>query len=237
MQKNGKTQMVGGTFKKIISTVIFIGAIAFASAPFLHKIYPIKAKEKIQLEEEFTNGKISLNYYNIKKDELKQRYSFNGFTNKRRFVLAMGLPLSLFGCSFLFAYFVRFIEEKRIRRQSGMVAYIFMFTGCYFIFWNLWWFNTNTDFPRWAYYLSLGLMSIVTVFSVRIIISGLMKEFSVVKKLRFRISNLYRINNMVFKFIFDETDKEGYIKPEKIVGYRKRRVEIANESIEIEQED
>lgn len=176
--------MIGVTSKRRIALLLLIlGATAGAVAPFVHILYPKTAPEKIQLEKDFENGVVDVEYYRAKKVELKEKYLFLGFTNKRRFLFAVGLPISLFVASLFILMASKKISEKKIRIGFTIAGSLFEFTSLYFIVWTVWAYKTGADYPRYVYYLTIILVSVFTTIASRFLINGWMEEMANIKRI------------------------------------------------------
>jgi len=163
---------------------LILGATAGAIAPFVHIIYPKTAPEKLQLEVDFENGSISVDDYRAKKVELKEKYKFLGFTNQRRFMFAVGLPVSLFVASLFLLFSAKHITQRNFRTGFMVAGTFFEFTALYFIVWTIWAYKTGGDFPRYMYYLSIVIISVLSTIATRILVNGWFNEVSKLKKLR-----------------------------------------------------
>lgn len=159
----------------------------------MHKFFPKVATEKVQLEKDFEAGTIAVEDYRKQKIFLKEKYQFVGFTNKRRFVLALGHPVSLFFCSFFGLIFSKYIFDRKIKRIAVIASTMFMISAAYFIFWNLWWYTSESDFPRWMYYTAIALMAIVTTLFSRMLIYGWFA----------RVAELQTLKNTVVDFLVE----------------------------------
>lgn len=168
-----------------------LGAVVGATAPFAHMVFPKTAQEKLQLESDFENGDMSLEVYKEKKAELKAKYKFAGFTNVRRFAFAIGLPISLFVCSLYILVFATYLPKNEIKTGLNIAGSVFQFTAIYFIIWTLWWYKTNSDFSKTAYYLSIVAMSIGILVSLRFMIEARYKAVNNLKKLRVSILDFF----------------------------------------------
>ncbi|WP_378177866.1 hypothetical protein [Aquimarina sp. SS2-1] len=160
-----KTRTTGGI--KILFVIIVIGAILGSTAPFIHILYPKTTPDVIALNKSYDEGKISKDLYLIQKKELKEKYKVFGFTNKRRFLFAIGLPIALFVCSFILLYLSRFISEKSAKKGSIIAGITFQFTSIYFVAWVLWPYTyEERDFSKSAYYLVIVLSSILITITL-----------------------------------------------------------------------
>ncbi len=164
--KKLKTQeTVGGI--KIIFTLIILGAVLGSIAPFVHILYPKTATEVIELNKNYDNGKITKEEYILNKKKLKEKYSFFGFTNKRRFLFAIGLPIALFCCSLILIYVSKFIPDKIAKRASIITGISFQFTSIYFVIWTLWAYTyKEQDFSISLYYLTIVFSSILMTIAI-----------------------------------------------------------------------
>ncbi|MEM7485843.1 MAG: hypothetical protein AAF348_11605 [Bacteroidota bacterium] len=204
-----KTRTTGATVKKtIVTALLIIGAVAGAVAPFVHILYPKTAKEKIQLEEDFESGAVDLDTYKVKKAELKAKYRFAGFTNQRRFMFAIGLPVSLFFCSLFLLMSSKRIEQREFKKGMAIGGTLFQFTSIYFIVWTIWAYKTSEDFPKYMYYLSIILIATLSTVSTRLIINGFFYELLRLRKVKDSIIDFFiEIRNVHFKGVLKNSHK------------------------------
>jgi len=121
-----------------------------------------KVKIFFILEEQFDKGKISLEYYKTQEAILWEKYQFLGFSNLRRFLYAIGLPISLFICSFVLIFFSRFSTDKFVKKGSFITGVSFQFTSLYFIIWTIWPFDPEKyDFKENVYFNILIISSLI----------------------------------------------------------------------------
>ncbi|WP_160111982.1 hypothetical protein [Aquimarina sp. AU58] len=152
---------------KIIFIMIILGAVLGSIAPFLHIFYPKTTVEVLELNKRYDEGKISKQEYLVNKKVLKEKYKVFGFTNKRRFLFAIGLPIALFCCSFILIYISRYINDRNARRATISSGLLFQFTSIYFIAWVLWPYTyEERDFSRSAYYTVIVFSSILMTLTI-----------------------------------------------------------------------
>ena len=217
-----KTQTTEAVIKVLI-VVILIGVVIGISAPFSHIFLPKTAKEKIELKKKYDDNIISEKTYKAEKKLLHEKYKFAGFTNKRRFAFAIGLPISLFICSLIFLYVSSYIAEERIKKASIIAGLSFQFTSIYFIIWVLWALKKGSDFPKSLYYLSIVIMSIAATFFLFYLIKSSQKNVNKIKGL---LLFLFEIRNKHFQKVAMrslEVDEEETIS--EITIFEKRTKE------------
>ncbi len=147
--------------------MIILGAVLGSIAPFLHIFYPKTTVEVLELNKRYDEGKISKQEYLVNKKVLKEKYKVFGFTNKRRFLFAIGLPIALFCCSFILIYISRYINDRNARRATISSGLLFQFTSIYFIAWVLWPYTyEERDFSRSAYYTVIVFSSILMTLTI-----------------------------------------------------------------------
>ncbi len=152
---------------KIIFFIIVMGAILGSVAPFIHIFYPKTAHEVLVLNIKYEEGKITKAKYLEDKKVLKKKYETFGFSTKRRFLFAIGLPLALFCCSMILLYVSQFITNSPVKRGSIFAGLSFQFTAIYFIVWTLWAYTyEEKDFSKSAYYSIIVLSSILMTFTI-----------------------------------------------------------------------
>ncbi len=196
-----KTRMTGATVKKhLITFLLILGAVVGSSAPFMHKFFPKVAAEKVQLEKDFEEGTIAVEDYRKQKVFLKEKYQFVGFTNKRRFVLALGHPVSLFFCAFFGLIFSKYIYDQKIKRIAVIASTCFLLSASYFIIWNLWWYTNESDFPRWMYYTAIAVMAIATTIFCKMLINGWFNQIAALHGLKTTVVDfLVEVKTVHFK--------------------------------------
>ena len=147
--------------------MIVLGAVLGSVAPFVHILYPKTATEVVELNKQYDEGKILKQEYLTHKKFLKEKYKVFGFTNKRRFLFAIGLPIALFCCSFILIYISRYINEEKARRATINSGLLFQFTSIYFIAWVLWPYTyEERDFSKSAYYIVIIFSSILMTITI-----------------------------------------------------------------------
>ena len=157
-----KTLVVEEIRVKILLVVVLIGAILGSVAPFVHVFFPVKAQEKIILENKYEKGEITAEFYQKQSDLLWEKYQFIGFTNFRRFLYAIGLPIALFVCSFLLMFITRFSNDLFIKKGGLIASISFQFTALFFILWTVYPFEPEKhDFSQKTYYNSLIISSVL----------------------------------------------------------------------------
>ncbi|AXG70469.1 hypothetical protein KORDIASMS9_02709 [Kordia sp. SMS9] len=150
--------------------------------------YDKKAPELIQLEKSYDDGIINKDEYSAQKAILKEKYSFVGFTNVRRFLYAIGLPVALFVSSLLILLST-FIKHRLIIYAIRCMSIPFVITGAYFITWTLW---DRQDFPESIYYTTITLLSIVITAILYYIFKIISKDFNKLETLRQQLNPLKR---------------------------------------------
>ncbi|WP_114903269.1 hypothetical protein [Kordia sp. SMS9] len=158
------------------------------TAPYSHMFYDKKAPELIQLEKSYDDGIINKDEYSAQKAILKEKYSFVGFTNVRRFLYAIGLPVALFVSSLLILLST-FIKHRLIIYAIRCMSIPFVITGAYFITWTLW---DRQDFPESIYYTTITLLSIVITAILYYIFKIISKDFNKLETLRQQLNPLKR---------------------------------------------
>ena len=155
------------------------------------------AKEKIELEKKYEQGKLTEKDYQLQKFALKNKYKFAGFTNKRRFMYAIGLPVSLLSCSLLFLTSSFYISEKKTKTAFRIASFPFLIVSIYFILWTCWAYKTSHDFPVQAYYTILIVSSLLIGLSLDKIITVIHSNQHKIKDLillTFRIRDKHYID-------------------------------------------
>jgi hypothetical protein len=188
-KKKLKTQVTVGTrIIVIFTTLLAVIAIIGITAPYGHIFYDKTAPELIELEQSYDSGLINKEAFSTQKAILKKKYSFFGFTNVRRFLFAIGLPMALFASSILFLLST-FIKNKFIIYALRCMSIPFVVTGAYFITWTLW---DRQDFPESMYYITIIVLSIVVTSLLYYIFKIISKDFNKIDKLRQQLNPLKR---------------------------------------------
>jgi hypothetical protein len=184
---------------KIVSVIIIIGAVLACSAPFAHMFYPnTKNIELSKVKKEYKEKKIDrTTYINLKRD-----VTYFGYQNIRKFLYAIGKPISMLYFALLLLYSSFYIGEKQIKSIIRFGAILGVLVSFYFIVWAFWY---RADFPVLWYYITIGVISI----SSTVMSYGLIKSRnSILSKIRLLT------NHIVIKgkrHVPDENKKE-YIK-------------------------
>jgi len=188
-KKKLKTQVTVGTrITVIFTTLLAVIAIIGIAAPYSHIFFDKTAPEFLELEQSYDSGLLSKEVFATQKAILKNKYSFFGFTNVRRFLFAIGLPMALFASSILFLLST-FIKNKFITYALRCVSIPFVVTGAYFITWTLW---DRQDFPESLYYTTIIALSIVVTSLLYYIFKIISKDFNKLETLRQQLNPLKR---------------------------------------------
>lgn len=140
--------------------LIIIGALTLIGdgAPYIHKAFPKKAKEIVLLENQYDNREISKDLYQLRRNELKEKYEVFGFTNMRRFLFAIGVALALFCAASIFFMSLLFTEHKVLKKAFLISSVSFLLNGLYYIIWVFW---ENKDLPELAYHLIIFTIAVL----------------------------------------------------------------------------
>jgi hypothetical protein len=149
--------------KRLKTLFILVWAIFAFTAPFIHIFYPKKdpglIKKEAVLAAKLESNSINKEQYDIWYQEVKNSYKVFGFTNIRKFWYAAGRSISMFFFSFIMMYVTFFITEKEVKRIATVCAFLFMGISTYFIVWSFWW---RQDFPKLAYFIAIGVVSLLS---------------------------------------------------------------------------
>ncbi|WP_272149102.1 hypothetical protein [Tenacibaculum aiptasiae] len=122
-----------------------------------------------QIKSLDSEKKINLSQYHKKKKELKEDYSFQGYSAFRYFLYAIGFPLFSFVVSSLLLFIIlnpSSIKNVKTLILIGSVTFIWIS-----IFWILHTILTRTDFPSLAYNFSYvlisGISTIIIYYSIK----------------------------------------------------------------------
>ena len=202
-----------GVITKAILILIVSSAVVGSSAPFLHIFFEKTANEKLSLERAYDEGTIDKDHYLIEKNRLKEKYKFAGFTNIRRFFYAIGLPISIFLCSFILLICHKYIENINVKRGALVSGFCFQFTSLYFITWTIWAYKKSEDFPIELYYCSIILISILASMSI----------YYILKTCLSKTEKLQKALNAISSFAFIGVKK--HIHPNHFEAYEKDSIE------------
>lgn len=100
-EQTSRTQAIEGTKKSFLIFLITLGAIFGSIAPFVHIVFPKVSSEIKSLNVRYDEGTISKSEFTIARKLLKEKYSVFGFSNMRRFVYAIGMPIALLFCAII----------------------------------------------------------------------------------------------------------------------------------------
>ena len=228
IEKTSKIQAIEGTKKKFLIFLIILGAVFGSIAPFVHIVFPKVSPKITSLEKNYDEGKIDKSVYSVERKILKEKYKVFGFSNMRRFVYAIGLPIALLLCSLLFLVISQFIYDRLAILGTSIAASIFLFTSLYFVLWTMWPYDSGQDdFSETTYYWIMFLVSLaatVVVFlytlsksSYDLKISELVNLVVVTRKDLFQTLEKHESSEKVFeeKSRFDNTMYETFDKVSK----------------------
>ncbi|MGH1384000.1 hypothetical protein [Kordia sp.] len=140
-----------------------------------------------------------------------------GFNNLRAFTYASGTPYSLLICSSLLILASKYIFERVPKICFKICGHIFLYSSIYQFIWIFW---AASDLPKPAYYSSIAILSLIPILISNKIYSryhlGIEKTKQSIRNL---ISFLYSL------------DKEGFIKDEKLIEYKKQRGTVTHKTI------
>ena len=118
------------------------------------EIYQLNAKNK----------KAELTAYFIKKKNIKKSYSFMGYSSKRYFLYAIGLPIfSLFIAILLLFSILNPNHVKAFKLFYSITVIGFIYVGC---FWVLHSFLIKADFKSYLYNLSFVFLAIIATILI-----------------------------------------------------------------------
>ncbi len=214
-EQKSKTLVVEGTKLKILLVTILIGAVLGSAAPFIHMLFPVKAQEKILLEKKYENKEITAEVFQKQSDILWEKHQFIGFTNFRRFLFAIGLPVALFFCSFLMMFITRFSENSFVKKSGFFTSLSFQIISLFFILWTIYPFDSEKyDFGESTYFTLLIISSILLAFGFYFISKALAYR-------RIETQYLVRLaNNLKFK-LFKILDKH---EPKDVADIEKDKI-------------
>ncbi|CAL2108671.1 membrane hypothetical protein [Tenacibaculum sp. 190524A02b] len=123
----------------------------------------------------------SLELYHKKKKELKDEYSFLGYSSFRYFLYAIGLPILGLTSSILLLIFI--LTKNAVNELKRF--YLFTSLGFIYVssFWVLQSFLVKTDFPKWLYNSSYAIVAILSTFIIYTIVYFFSNRNSVIEKL------------------------------------------------------
>ena len=192
-QEETSTKNPLGTISKRKRTLIYllfgIGVVAGTSAPFFHKAFDETIYETspqgIALEKKHADGQIQYAEYAVQKKAIKKSYRYKGFTNKRRFVLAMDDHIAIFIWSLVIIGFSRLVppvvQGIKIKLIGTIAGFTGMFSSAYFINNNFWWHMTSSDYPDWVYYIGFAFMAFGAATFSFLLIDGWFNKIKIIK--------------------------------------------------------
>ncbi|MEM9687220.1 MAG: hypothetical protein AAF934_09915 [Bacteroidota bacterium] len=160
--KEGKTTPI---FKiKLSFILIVLGAVFACTAPFLHIFYPKTNPDIEQLKTKVRNNEISRAEYYIQ----KKPYTFFGYNTKMKFWYAIGKPIALLYFSLMLLYISStYVVLDDLKRILGIITFIGISISFYFIVWVFWF---RGDFPVLAYYISIGIIAVLSAYASYLLI-------------------------------------------------------------------
>ncbi|UOB18617.1 hypothetical protein [Abyssalbus ytuae] len=101
-------------------------------------------------------------------EQLKESEKFIGFSNIRKFWFAIGKPITMLYYGFLLAYVTSYINDRTLKKAMYISSMILLLISIYFVTWTLWY---RQDFPENLYYITIGVISVVSAFASYYLIS------------------------------------------------------------------
>ncbi|MEM9687258.1 MAG: hypothetical protein AAF934_10105 [Bacteroidota bacterium] len=120
-------------------------------------LYPKTDPNIEQLREKLESGEISRAEFKIQ----KKPYTFFGYETKKRFWYAIGQPLTILYFSLMLLYTSTYIVFKELKILLRIATFIGASISFYFIVWTFWY---RGDFPLKAYYISIGIISLLSAY-------------------------------------------------------------------------
>ncbi len=240
--------------------ILLIGALSILIAPFIH-IFFNKKNPKIESEKKekyselvapvnqeikdnrsmYDNKIISAEDYIVKNDllikklakvekeyhltvkQIANKHTFFTWKTPRAFLLAMGtrLPYLLFSMIISYLIFLVKNQDKSLQKALNILQIILYTISFYLIVWCFW---NYQDYPLKFYMYIILFVSLL--FSISFVYY--MKYVSL---FRMKLTGLVR---EMFSFIFEEAEEENYIKEEKKMTYKRRRLELVTKATNIE---
>ncbi|WP_146052815.1 hypothetical protein [Aquimarina sp. I32.4] len=142
--------------------------------------------------------------YDICYKEAKNSYKVFGFTNIRKFWYAAGRSICMFFFSFILMYVTFFINEKEVKRIATVCAFLFMGISTYFIIWSFWW---RQDFPKLAYFIAIGVVSLLSTIMSYFILGHS-------NKILIYLSNIHKLTDFLISDV-----REKYVDKKKNKDY------------------
>ncbi len=148
-------------FQTIGISLIFMISLFFFSAPFLNMLVSNETNSTYQeAKKKFKLDQISKQEYEL----IRKKYTYFGYSSKRRMWFAIGLPLLLLYISSLLLYCSTKIENDFIKKIIGLISFFSTLISFYLLIWALWY---RADFPKNWYYIAIGFLSIASVMIVK----------------------------------------------------------------------
>lgn len=137
--------------------IILLGAVFACSAPFLHMLYPDTNPDIEQLKTKVRNKEISRAEYYVQKEQ----FTFFGYDTKRKFWYVIGQPLATLYFSLMLLYASTYVPLDSLKRIFRIATFIGISISSFFITWVFWY---RADFPVTAYYISIGVISLLSAY-------------------------------------------------------------------------
>ena len=155
-------RMTGRKFKLSL-IVIVLGAVFACSAPFLHMLYPKTNPDIEHLKEKLKNDEISKAEYRVQ----RKPFAYFGYDTKKKFWYAIGQPLTILYLSLMLLYATTYIGFNELKRALRVITFISASVSFYFITWVFWF---RGDFPATAYYISIGVIALLSAYASYLLI-------------------------------------------------------------------
>jgi hypothetical protein len=135
-----------------------------------------------------------------------------GFRNLRFFLYAFGLPLSLFACSSLLLFTLKYMNEFKLKLYLTIAAMLFNYTSIFHFVWIFW--VKGPDFSEIQYHVSI--VAISAIYTCVYILFY--------KHYQLSIHKLQNALNAISIFAFSGVKK--HIKEDSFDDYAKDSIEV-----------
>ena len=126
-------------------------------------LYPKTNPNIEQLKEKYRNKEFSKAEYYVQRES----FTFFGYSTKRKFWYAIGKPISTLYFLLILFYATTYIGFKELKAALRVITFMGTSISFYFIVWAFW---HREDFPLKAYYISIGVISVLSAYASYLLI-------------------------------------------------------------------
>lgn len=177
------------------------------TAPFIHILLDKKSPQFAVLDAQLESKELNQVDYESAVEQLKEFEKYFGFTNKRKFWYAIGKPIAMTYVSFMLLFLSGYVNDPKVSGIANISGVLFFSISMYFVVWTFW---DRQDFPATAYFVSIGVISIVSTF----LALKYLKHQSMIYE--YLIDNIKKLTGFIQRDVktkyVNESDRKEYTK-------------------------